>query len=214
MINYIILASYQVEELKKLLTHLKINNIDFKDIIIIVDTDNTNQDVLDIIEDNQLTYFSHPLNKDFGEHRNFAKQQCWHPYLFYIDSDEIPSAILLQKLPFILNDNPDIDIFAVPRINYYINDTDMTEIPLWINNLPADEYGRINWPDFQLRIMKNISNIYWVGKVHETVTGGKTACMPAIEEFALTHIKTISGQIKRVQLYNEISHRTLPDRTV
>ena len=70
----------------------------------------------------------------------------------------------------------------------------------------VDEKGRVNWPDYQTRICKNIESIQWVGKVHERLEGWKTSSIfPAeFEDWALYHPKDIDRQVKQNSLYNTI----------
>jgi glycosyltransferase involved in cell wall biosynthesis len=42
--------------------------------------------------------------------------KCTGDYIFQIDADEIPSEVLIDNLPQILEEN-DIDVIMVPRIN-------------------------------------------------------------------------------------------------
>jgi hypothetical protein len=63
----------------------------------------------------------------------------------------------------------------------------------------------INAFDYQGRIYKRDSNINWGGKVHEKITGYKTYThLPAIEEYALYHPKTIERQEKQNNMYNSL----------
>ena len=60
----------------------------------------------------------------------------------------------------------------------------------------------INAPDYQARVFRNIDEIYWVGKVHERITGCKTySHLPPHEELSLYHPKTIDKQVKQNELY-------------
>ena len=59
------------------------------------------------------------------------------------------------------------------------------------------EQDRVNWPDYQWRIWKNKSEIKWVNKVHEVLTGFETfSPLPQNPELALQHSKTIENIIK------------------
>ena len=68
-----------------------------------------------------------------------------------------------------------------------------------------DDDGRVNFPDYQCRIFKNVKRIKWKNKVHEVLTGFKTqAHLPANDEFCLIHIKDIERQEKQNALYNTL----------
>jgi hypothetical protein len=64
----------------------------------------------------------------------------------------------------------------------------------------------INFPDFQMRIIKNSPNIKWEGKVHEKIVGYKTIShFPTDDEdWVLFHPKTIDRQEKQNNFYNLI----------
>ena len=70
----------------------------------------------------------------------------------------------------------------------------------------VDDENRINYPDYQVRIYKNIPEIYWEGKVHETLNIKKeVVCLPyGTEDWALYHPKQIERQEKQNKLYEQI----------
>ena len=115
---------------------------------------------------------------------------------------EIPNQYLVENLPNILELNPDIDVYRVPRVNTVKGITEK-HIRVW--GWRVNENGWINWPDRQMRIYKNTPEIKWESKVHETLVGFKTITdLPEMEELALYHPKTIEKQEKQNQLYNEL----------
>lgn len=63
----------------------------------------------------------------------------------------------------------------------------------------------INAPDYQKRIYKNISEIKWEGRVHETLFGYKTfAYLPQTNDWCLIHKKQIKKQEKQNEFYTKI----------
>jgi hypothetical protein len=72
-------------------------------------------------------------------------------------------------------------------------------------NWQLNDRGWVNWPDYQWRIWKNIPEIKWVNKVHERLEGFKTyAPLPADEQFALQHPKSINKQIRQNAYYDTL----------
>ena len=208
MINYAVLASYQDKELEALLKNLLIfNNVNPANIVIVVDTDNTNDKVRSIIKKYCIKSYDNPLVKDFAQQRNFLKSKCIQPYIFFLDCDEIPNYLLIKNLPNILKDNPTIDIFGVPRLNYLDHDIDMDAIPESVSP-PEDQLSRVVWPDFQFRILANKPEIHFVNKVHEIPTGGTVGELEPVVSNSIVHIKTLSGQMKRQEFYEHISGNT------
>jgi len=142
------------------------------------------------------------FNRHFADWKNKLTSLCSGDYIVNIDADEIPNQYLVENLPSILELNPDIDVYRVPRVNTVKGITE-EHIRVW--GWRVNENGWINWPDRQMRIYKNTPEIKWESKVHETLVGFKTITdLPEMEELALYHPKTIEKQEKQNQLYNEI----------
>jgi glycosyltransferase involved in cell wall biosynthesis len=206
-ISYAILACNEHEELNKLLTNLynKIRPDD--EVIVLLDTNNSTSEVEDICKKymplNNFKYYSNPLNKDFANQKNELKKLCTKDWIFNIDADEYLPDLLLDNINDILELNIDVDLIAVPRVNKVIGLTS-EHIAKWKWNV--DSEGRVNYPDFQLRIFKNVSYIKWEGKVHEKPVGWKTGTHLPYEsdDFAMIHIKEINRQEKQNALYDTI----------
>ena len=69
-----------------------------------------------------------------------------------------------------------------------------------------DDENRINYPDYQVRIYKNIPEICWEGKVHETLNIKKEiVSLPySTEDWVLYHPKQIERQEKQNLLYDTL----------
>jgi hypothetical protein len=94
-----------------------------------------------------------------------------------------------------------VDVYLVPRINTVSGITE-EHIQKWRWSVEGD---RINFPDYQWRIYKNIPSIKWINKVHERLDGFKIySTLPAQDEFCLLHPKTIDRQEKQNQFYNTL----------
>ena len=142
------------------------------------------------------------FNKHFADWKNKLTSLCNGDYIFQIDADEYPSEDLIQALPEIIELNPEMDIYLVPRVNT-VEGLTPEHIAKWGWNVT--DTGWVNWPDFQWRIWRNVPEIKWVNKVHERLDGFKTYTMlPDVEYFALYHPKTIEKQEKQNNLYNTL----------
>ena len=107
-----------------------------------------------------------------------------------------------NSLPFILETNPDIEAYWVPRVNTVAGITD-EHITKW--GWRIDEQGWVNFPDWQMRIYRNLETIYWIKPVHEQLKGyTKFANLPAEEKYALYHPKDIGRQEKQNAFYETI----------
>ena len=143
-----------------------------------------------------------PLNNDFAAFKNNLTQHCTGDYIFQIDADEIPCTPILEVLPLLLEQNPDVEVYLVPRVITVEGLTDEHVIK-WGWNINSE--GWVNWPDYQWRIYKNAPNIKWKNKVHEVLEGFKQyAHLPMEEDYSLYHPKTIQKQEKQNNYYNTL----------
>ena len=202
-ISYAITAHNEVDELIRLLNQLV--NIANKEDEIIIQLDSTATMGVKYIIDEYPTIKSieFGLNKDFASFKNNLKNNCTKDYIFFIDADEYPSTHLIKLLKQVLTSHADIDCFALPRINT-VDGLTQEHIQKW--GWVVDNKNRMNWPDYQTRICKNIPDIKWVGKVHERLEGFKIIShFPSeYEEWALIHPKTIKRQEIQNNLYSQI----------
>jgi glycosyltransferase involved in cell wall biosynthesis len=207
MISYTITVCNEEIELDLLLNYLIDNITDDDEIIIQSDSEKVTDGVEEVVENyidkfKSITYLKFPLNNDFSQFKNNLKKYCSKKWIFNIDADEVPSSFLLENIHEVLNSNPDVDLFLVPRWNTVDGITD-EHISKWKWKL--DELDRINWPDYQTRIYRNDDKIIWKNKVHERIDGFKTYTMlPEEKEWSLFHAKTIQKQEKQNNFYTTI----------
>ena len=158
--------------------------------------------IMNLQEQGHIRVILHPLNKDFASFKNNLKGICTKDYIFQIDADEYLSHNLMFYIPYILDENPVVEMFSVPRINTVEGLTEQ-HIKQW--GWRVNEKGWVNYPDYQNRILKNIPTIHWVNKVHEKLVGAMvTAYLPPSSDFELIHPKTIDRQEKQNAYYNTI----------
>jgi hypothetical protein len=177
---------------------------------VILDDHSDDIDTLSILQnaetqsDGFFRIFKHNLNNNYSEHKNWGKSKCLGKYIFQIDSDEMPSDTLLENIKDIIELNPEIELFWVPRINDFKG----------VNQSHADQWGWrlsdyndikiVNWPDPQGRIFLNSENIKWDRPLHERIEGAKLSTkLPMEFEWALYHDKTIEKQIETNLRYNK-----------
>ena len=109
---------------------------------------------------------------------------------------------LSSNIHTIIEDNPTIDLFWVPRINT-VEGMTPEHARMWRYNV--NEEGWINFPDWQGRIFKNRPNIRWEKKVHEMITGYKTySTLPEDKPFCILHPKDVDKQTEQNNFYSRI----------
>jgi glycosyltransferase involved in cell wall biosynthesis len=207
-ISYAITVCNELTEIKELIEHLQEYKRPADDIVVLVDLTKNSADsellsylrALSVDGGIQLT--EDHFNDNFSEWKNKLNRQCSGDYIFNIDADELPDEALLQTLPELLETNP-IDAIWVPRINI-VDGITPAHIARW--GWTINENGWINWPnDAQLRIYKNKPEIRWENRVHERLTGYKTISqLPAHQDYAIWHIKTISRQERQNSYYSTL----------
>lgn len=153
--------------------------------------------------DQKINIYQHKLDGDFAAHKNFAKDKCTKQYIFFIDADENMHDNLLGTLKEIIFNNHIVEMFMVPRVNVVPGLTP-EHIKKW--NWQVNEKGYINYPDYQTRIVKNIPEIKWEGKVHERLVGhtSHSALPSETEDYCLLHIKELRRQEQQNSFYETI----------
>jgi len=209
-ISYAITVCNELEEIQKLIPHLLKHKRE-EDEIVVQQDELTNPSIENVQVQSyinelmflgKIKFVSFPLNNDFASFKNNLTKNCKGNYVFQIDADEIPNPYLLETLPTLLEENPEIEVLLVPRKNYVMGITP-EHVHGWGWKM-GEDYA-INWPDLQWRIYKNTPEIKWVNKVHERLDGFKVYThLPLEEEYSLNHTKTIEKQTKQNQFYSTI----------
>ena len=203
-ISYAIPVHNEAEEIDRLLEHLLKYKNEEDEIVVQCDEGNTTGNVYKVLDkyEGKIQVIEFPLNRDFASFKNNLKNHCTGDWIFQIDADEVPDEYLVDTLPSILKQNPNIEVFWVPRINT-VHGITREHIKQWKWNIDND--GRINFPDYQCRILQNSPKIQWVSKVHEVLHGHKSQTqLPSNDEFCLIHPKSIERQEDQNKFYNTI----------
>lgn len=202
MISIAITVCNEHQELKTLLDGLEERALSPKyEVVVQIDQNNHTDEVLSIVIDKGIKHWFFPLNKDFATYKNELKNHCSGDFIFQIDADEFITPEMLELLPQIIEANPEVDLYYVPRINT-VSGITSDHIQKWGWRY---ENQRVNWPDYQTRIYRNIPKIKWKNAVHEVIDGYKHfTFLPAVDELALIHPKTIERQEKQNNFYSTI----------
>jgi hypothetical protein len=205
-ISYAITVCNEFLEIQKLVTFLLQTKRKKDEIVILYDQGNGDKGIEEYLRSKSVNgafnWHSGTFEGHFSDWKNKLTSLCNGDYIFNIDADEMPTEDLINNLPYILEINPEVDIFLVPRINT-VKGLTQEHISQWRWNV--NEKGWVNFPDYQWRVYRNVSNIKWKNKVHEVLEGFKTSTLlPAEEEYCLYHPKTIIKQEKQNNYYNTL----------
>ena len=206
-ISYAIPVCNEWKEIKYLMDYLFKHKREQDEIVIQCDKGNTTPEVYSVLKhysEFNMPYklIEFPLNGDFASFKNNLKDNCSGDYIFQIDADEYPDEYLMNMIESVIKMNDKVDVFWVPRINK-VNGLTKEHIERWRWNI--DDKNRVNFPDYQCRIFKNVKRIKWKNKVHEILTGHKSQSqLPANDEFCLIHVKDIKRQEKQNAFYSQL----------
>ena len=192
-------------ELKNLIKHIKPFLLDNDEIVVVFDQNRVTKEVLEVLENysDLVNSFPFDFKQNFLENKNYLGTKCSGDYIFQIDADEVPNETLLSNIHSIVDNNTNVDVFVLPRVNLVKGLTN-EHVLKWKWNV--NEKGWVNWPDQQKRLYRNTPLIQWAGhKVHGMVDGYKTiAAFPLAEEFAIYHNKSIERQEAQNERYDKI----------
>lgn len=229
-ISYCIPVWNEHKELQLLLNHLAKFLCEEDEVLIQGDQGKVTDEVISVvrnaIKDLRIKYIEYPLRKNFAAYKNNLLINATGDFIFLIDVDEVPSKSLLSTLKFMLHENPEIELFGIPRVNIVEGLTaDWVQAWRWnITYLPVEKLDYdtkdvlnyynysgeetlecVNWPDIQTRLLKRDDKIRWVGKVHERIEGMKNyAEFPLNMNYCLFHIKGINRQIFQNKFYETL----------
>jgi glycosyltransferase involved in cell wall biosynthesis len=207
-LSFSILVHNEGLVLEKLLNQIVtlISTGDYESEIIIVDDFSTDEVTMEILKKYDqmpdVHIFQRNLNKDFASQKNFANSKCKGDYIVNVDADEYFHPDLIENIDGVLDNNENVDMIWVPRINI-VNGLRQEHITKW--GWKVNDRGWVNWPDYQARIYRNSPDIKWENKVHEVIVGAEIiGRLPAEEQWAMMHVKSIAKQEKQNEFYETI----------
>ena len=205
-LSYSILTHNETDSLLKLIEFL-VKNKDEEEEIVILDDFSDNEKTKEILDTmcsiHEIKFEQRHLLKDYAGQKNHLKNMCSGEYICNIDADELPNKWLMKNIKEILEANPSIDLYWVPRVNT-VEGLTQDHMQQWGWNV--NEKGWVNFPDYQGRIWRNRPNIMWKNPVHEVLTGYKEhTYLPMEEEFCFYHPKEIKKQEQQNEFYRGIN---------
>jgi hypothetical protein len=200
-ISYAVTVCNELIEVERLLTQLLAQKHSEDEVVVLYDNNGTKEvlDYLQTVEGIKLVWDN--FDGHFADWKNKLTALCTGDFIFQIDADEYLADECVDLMHQILESNPEVDLYFVPRINTVSGLTE-EHIQKWGWRV---QNGRVNWPDYQTRIYRNNSGIKWKNKVHEHIDGYKQyTVLPAVDELALIHPKTIERQEKQNAYYDTL----------
>lgn len=150
---------------------------------------------------NHITLLEDRFNNHFADWKNQLTQACTGDFIFQIDADEYLPDEFIDLIHEVLEANPEVDLYYVPRINTVSGLTE-EHIQKWGWRV---QNGRVNYPDYQTRIYRNNQVVKWRNKVHEVIEGHRQfTVLPTVDELSILHPKTIERQEKQNNYYNTL----------
>ena len=205
-ISYAITVCNEFVEIQRLINHLLKYKRSQDNIVILYDQVNGDPEIESYLRSHSINgefvWHKDKFQGHFADWKNKLTSLCTGDFIFQIDADEIPCTPILETLPLLLEQNPDVEVYLVPRVNTVKGLTD-EHIKQWRWNVNSE--GWVNWPDYQWRVYKNTPSIKWKNKVHEVLEGFKQfAHLPMEEDYSLYHPKTIQKQEKQNNYYDTL----------
>lgn len=205
-ISWAVTVKDELDYVKNLLPILHKGKRENDEIVVLFDDNNGSRHTYDYLngvkEEYGFSLHKDKFNGHFGEWKNKLTQLCKKDYIFQVDADEVPSEGLLENIHDLIEQNENIDVILVPRVNI-VNGINDYHIKKW--GWVVNSKGHINFPDLQWRVYKNNGSITWKNKVHEVLSGFRSySPLPPYEELSLIHIKDILRQEKQNQMYSEL----------
>jgi cellulose synthase/poly-beta-1,6-N-acetylglucosamine synthase-like glycosyltransferase len=203
-ISYAITVCNELEEIKRLVEFLLNHKREQDEIIVLMDENGT-QEVNDFLLNSvgKIKTNKFLFQKDFSAFKNHLNSLCSGDYIFNIDADEIPSETLIKYIHEIIENNPEVKAYALPRVNT-VEGLTQEHIQKWGWNVNEQRF--VNYPDYQIRVYKKDHGIYWEKPVHERLNIWDQAVPLPCDtlDWALYHPKDIARQEKQNALYNTI----------
>jgi len=112
MISAVILTKDEEKNLQECLESVK-----WADEIIVIDDNSTDQ-TIEIAKSLKAKVFSHPLNNNFAEQRNFALRQAQGQWVLFVDADERISPDLKKEIMEAIKES-DVNGFYLKRQDFF-----------------------------------------------------------------------------------------------
>lgn len=192
--TYAVTVCNESKELYSLLAFLKKVKDPEDDINVLLDTAHCTPNVLMVLDTykDDIVLNERNFDGDFSDHGNYHLSTCSGDFIFLVDADEMPQEDLIRSAKKVVADTGG-DVFMVPRINITPGYTKE-----WLDacKFQVNEFGWINWPDYNCRLIKNEpERIMFANSLHESIIGHeKMIAFRTTPDMAVWHIKSVEKQ--------------------
>ena len=127
--------------------------------IVVVDDFSTDSITLDAFEEQKehIVLRRHALANDFATHKNAMNSYCTGDWILNLDADETISDDLLDSIPMIIEANPEVEAYWLPRVNT-VEGLTLAHVQKWgwvITTLPGfRKVGRLGQTDAEYELLK------------------------------------------------------------
>lgn len=142
-VSFAITVCNEIEEIKRLIPFLFEHKRKEDEIVILYDEKNGNPEILDFllpynIKPNVQTWRSYDFHKNFADWKNLLNSYCKGDFIVSIDADEMISEYMIKNLHQILEMNPLVDLYFVPRINT-VSGIGLSHVEKWKWNITKNK---------------------------------------------------------------------------
>ena len=206
-ISYAVTVCDEFAEIQILLSQLISQKKEQDEIVVLVDLNKNGpasyllKYLREFNSNNRVKLKEDYFNGHFADWKNKLTSLCTGDFIFQIDADEQLPDQFVDLMHQILEANPEVDLYYVPRINTVSGLTE-EHIQKWGWRV---QNGRVNYPDYQTRIYRNNQEVKWRNKVHEVIEGYRQfTVLPEVDALSLIHPKTIERQERQNAYYETL----------
>jgi hypothetical protein len=148
-ISYAITVCNEFIEIQNLIPFLLEHKRKDDEIVVLYDSTNGDPEIEEYLRAKSVNpsfaWYSGEFKNHFADWKNYLTSLCKGNWIFQIDADEMPNELLITNLHKILIENPNNDVYLVPRVNTVEGLTD-EYIKKWnwtVNGKGCEIYGSL-----------------------------------------------------------------------
>jgi glycosyltransferase involved in cell wall biosynthesis len=120
-ISYCVTVADEEKEVNNITTQLLTLKREVDEVVVLLDLNKTTEPIIkyldDLYKNKHIILYKDNFDGDFAFWKNKLFEYATGDFIFQIDCDEVVHPQLLSNLHILLESNPDVDLYALPRIN-------------------------------------------------------------------------------------------------